>query len=117
MLLTDFLAAFRQGKELANAATWKNRTLAANALCAVLSAAVGLATFCGYRVDLDNDTLQALAGGIAALVCVVNSVMHTVTSERVGLPASLSDGNAGVYQPGRDPKPTESDFRFPGHSD
>lgn len=102
MLLGDFLSAFRAGKELANATIWKNRTLAGNALVALFSALLAIAAGFGYRIDADRETLEALAAGVAAAVAVINSIMHVVTSARVGLPAEpppIESGAAVNYRP------------------
>ena len=85
MLITDFITAFQKGKALADAHVWKNRTTAANLLTAFLGAGVSIAVAFGYRVDIDQDTLAAIAGGIAALGSVLNAVSTTVTSEKVGV--------------------------------
>jgi hypothetical protein len=97
MLIKDFFAALQHGKELTNAATWKNRTIAANSLFALLTALVGIGAALGYRLDVDSDTLQALAGGIAALFGFVNAVMHLATSARVGLPGGGQPGESTSY--------------------
>lgn len=86
-----FFTLFRQGKELTNAATWKQRTVAANLLVSVLGAALLVARGFGYGIEIDDDTIQALAGGIAAAVCLGNSVMHCISSKRAGLPARRDD--------------------------
>ena len=82
-----FFTLFRQGKALANSAAWKNRAIAANSLTAVLGAALVIGKGFGYDIHLDEQTVEALAGGIAAAVAAVNAVMHVVTSEKVGVPA------------------------------
>ena len=82
-----FLTLFKQGKSLANSAAWKNRTIAANSLTAVLGAALVIGKGFGYDVHLDEQTVEALAGGIAAAVAAVNAVMHVVTSDKVGVSA------------------------------
>jgi len=87
MKIADVIAAFRSGSELANAATWKNRTLAVNAIVALLSALLAIAAAIGYRLDVTREELEALAAGLAALVAIGNSIMHIVTSARVGLPS------------------------------
>jgi hypothetical protein len=92
MLITDIMTAFRQGKELANAETWKNRAVLLNALVAFFAAALGIAKGLGYAIDIDHDTLQNLAAGVVAAVGVFNSVMHVVTSQRVGLPPVGDNG-------------------------
>jgi hypothetical protein len=89
-----FFVVFHQGKQLANSATWKNRTIATNTLIAVLGAAVAIAKGFGYDLHLDDQTLSALGAGVVAVVGVVNSVMHVATSDKVGLPPAAGAGPA-----------------------
>lgn len=98
MLISDLLTAFHQGKELTNAATWKNRTVAINCLTAFLAAAFAIAKGFGYDLDLDPNTAQTLAEGVLAAVGVANSVVHVVTSQKIGLPPRAAS----------DPEPPES---------
>ena len=84
-----FLTLFRQGKSLANSAIWKNRTVATNAVIAVLGAAVAIAKGFGYELHLDEQTVSTLGAGVVAAVAVANSVLHVITSDKIGLP---SDG-------------------------
>ena len=81
-----FFAVFQQGKELANATTWKNRQMAAGAIAGLLGSALVIAKGFGYAIPLDQDTVEALAGGIAALYSAINVVLTTATSARVGVP-------------------------------
>lgn len=81
-----FLEAFKEGKELANAATWQNRTVAANSCVALLGTGIVLAKAFGVQIQIDQETLANLGAGIVAFVAAVNAIMHTVTSSRVGLP-------------------------------
>ena len=83
--ITNFFELFKEGKEIANAATWKSRTIATNAILALLSTVLVLAKSYGFNVSLDGETTQNLAAGIVAIVAAVNAVMHTITSARVGV--------------------------------
>ena len=87
-----FLTLFRQGKSLANSAVWKNRTVATNAVIAVLGAAVAIAKGFGYDISVDDQTVSAAGAGIAAMVCIGNSVLHVITSDKVGLPPVSAPG-------------------------
>ena len=89
-----FFTLFKQGKQLANSATWKNRTIATNTLIAVLGAMVAIAKSFGYDLHLDDQTISALGAGVVAAVGVTNSVMHVITSAKVGLPATGAAGSA-----------------------
>lgn len=102
---------FKAGEEVSNAAAWSNATAIANLLIALL--AVGAAW--GFRVDLDSNTVQALAAGVVALLTAFNAVVHTVTDHRVGVPVhsdaatnAPAGGDAGTQV-----KP-EPDIRDPG---
>lgn len=81
-----FFTVFQQGKQLANATTWKNRQMAAGAIAGVLGSALVIAKGFGYAIPLDQDTVEALAGGIAAAYSAVNVVLTAATSARVGVP-------------------------------
>ena len=89
----SFFIAFREGKELVHATTWKNRTLASNALVAFLGAAAVIAKGFGYDFNLDQETISAVGAGIAAFVTVGNSVMHVITSKKVGLSSDSESGS------------------------
>jgi hypothetical protein len=88
MLITDFFQAFKQGKQIANPATWKNASLATSALVTFLTAVVGIAKGLGYDIHLDDQTLQAAGAGIFALYGVFSAVVTVVTSTKVGLPSA-----------------------------
>lgn len=100
MLIADIFSLFRQGRELSNAATWKNRTIAINALVGVFSAVVAIAKALGFDLGLDQRTLEDAAAGVFALLCIANAVMHAVTSARAGLPSKPGPQPAEPGQPG-----------------
>jgi uncharacterized membrane protein len=93
MLINSFLNAMKEGKELANAATWKNRTIAASVITAFLSSAVSIAGGLGYDIQVDQNTLQEIGGGVTAIVALFSAVMHVVTSAKVGLPSETISGS------------------------
>ena len=82
-----FFDLFKLGKSVADPAMWKNRTLATNNLGLLLAACAVIAKGFGYDLQIDNETMQLLAGGIVAAVFVFNNVMHVITSKKVGLPS------------------------------
>jgi len=96
--IAGFLDLLKKGKEVANAETWKNRTIAANALLAFIGAIVSVAKGFGYNLAIDDATLQGVAVGIVSLGGLFNAIMHVITSARVG----LSPGGEG----GTGQKPT-----------
>ncbi len=72
----------KQGRSLANPAAWKNAQVIAN----LLSALVVLLNVLGVHFGLDSDSVNLVAGGIAALA---NAYLTTATSEKVGVPSDL----------------------------
>lgn len=104
--IPKFLELFKEGKELTNAATWKNRTVAANTLVAFLGTLLALGRAFNFSVPIDDATLANLAAGVVAMVTAVNAVMHTITSARVGL--SSNGGNSPPAEQSDDAgKPSE----------
>jgi len=76
------LEALSYGKELSNAATWKNVQILTNVLAGLLGAAAMLAP---EGVGLDNDTVYSIAAGFANAIIVFNAYLATATSKRVGV--------------------------------
>ena len=72
----------KQGQALANPAAWKNVQVLAN----LLSALIVLLNVFGIHFGLDSDSINLIAGGIAALA---NAYLTTATSEKVGVPDGL----------------------------
>ena len=95
-----FFELFKEGKEVTNAATWKNRTIATNAILALIGTTLALGKAFEFKLELDGDTLQGLAAGAVAVVTAINAVMHTITSARVGL--SSDSGSSPPDRPTAD---------------
>jgi hypothetical protein len=83
-----FFDLFKEGKELANAATWKNRTILVNVLTSLLVTLVALAKVYGYDFKMGDQTLQQIATALVVIFGAGNAVMHTITSARVGVQAN-----------------------------
>ncbi len=88
-----FFTLFQQGKQLTNSKLWKDRQNATNVLTGVLGAAFVVAGGFGYVVPVDQNTIAAAAGGIAALVGVFNAVLTTITSAKVGVQSKADSGS------------------------
>jgi hypothetical protein len=80
-----FFTLFQKGKELADAAAWKNHQIKANSVVAVLSAGLVIAAGFGFTAHIDQETLNAAGAGIVAIVSVFNAILTVVTSARVGV--------------------------------
>lgn len=86
MWLTHLFSVLRAGQELSNSETWKNRSVAINAVTALLMALAGAAKGFGYEIPMDESTAALLAGGVLGVVALYNAFMLVATSARVGLP-------------------------------
>jgi hypothetical protein len=80
-----WFTVFKKGKEITEAAKWKNRQIAGNILLSLFSAFIVIAEGYGYYIELDEQTLEALAYGIASLYAVSNAVLTAITSKKVGV--------------------------------
>lgn len=115
-MIGNALTAMQQGRILANAATWKNRTIAVNALGALLAAVLGIARAFGVDLPLDPAQIDAIALVLVTAVGLFNGWSTAATSTTVGLPdkrppdpdhrpgdESVTEWDADYRQPGRDP--------------
>jgi hypothetical protein len=82
------ISLFQQGHELANSATWKQRSIATNVVVGVIGSALMIAKGCGYDLGIDQDTVDAIGAGIAAAVTAFNTVITIITSKKAGFPAT-----------------------------
>lgn len=76
----------RRGEEVADAATWKNRTIATNGVVAFLVALVAAARSFGIDIEVSDADLSAIAAGVVVLVGLGNTIMYILTSRKIGLP-------------------------------
>lgn len=84
MNLIAAIQALRAGKELANAAAWKNRQNAINAVVGLLVFAASVANAYGLEIQLTDDLAAGIATGVWA---AVNLYLTTATTSKIGLPA------------------------------
>ena len=84
--LKTLLDLFRKGNRLTDAALWQNRAALVGVLTAFLIAVVSALRAFGFDLNLDDDTLERAAYGIAALVPIFMAVVQAITSRGVGLP-------------------------------
>lgn len=79
-----FFELFQRGKELTNAAVWKNRQIAGNAVAGLLSAGIVIGGGFDININIDQQTINAAGAGIAAIVGIANAVLTAITSKKVG---------------------------------
>jgi hypothetical protein len=82
----NFFEALKAGKELANAATWKNAQMLASALAAVIGFSLLAGKLFGLNIPITDEQIISFSGGIAAIACTLNAVVTAATSKKVGLP-------------------------------
>ena len=93
MLIGDIIDVFRKGRSVAQPELWKNMGATTAALAGIASSAMAVAAAFGYRIDIDNTAVEAIAGGIAGVLFLIQSGLHIATSEKVGLPAKAADND------------------------
>lgn len=103
MTIGNLFTALRQGYILKNPETWKNRTVAVNALMALLGVALAVAKGAGYDIPVSDEMLGAVAAGIWGIVGVFNSWSTVATTAKIGLRSSVDgvgpDRNSGSTGP------------------
>lgn len=85
MIVTDLITAMRMGKELKNKEVYKNLQTLTNILAAVLAFAVSAIKLLGYEIPITDEQVVMVAGGLASLAFVGNSVITLATSKSVGI--------------------------------
>jgi hypothetical protein len=98
--LLALFSLFRKGQAVKDPAAWKNGTIAVNSVAAFLSALYAVGVSFGVHLPAFTDeNMSVVAGSIIAVVAAINSVMHVVTSTKVGVgsvPAGVeTDNNSG----------------------
>lgn len=73
---------FRAGEAVANPVAWKQGQITVNALVALLAAVAAAAKGFGYDLQITDDQMAAIAGGVLA---AVNWVCTVVSTDKVGL--------------------------------
>jgi hypothetical protein len=79
-----FFELFQRGKELTNAAVWKNRQIASNAVAGLLSAGMVIGGGFGMDINIDQQTINVAGAGIVAIVGIANAILTAITSKKVG---------------------------------
>lgn len=87
MQIGNAITALRAGWILRNPETWKNRTIAVNAVTALLTLGLAVARAFGVELEVSDEVLGAVASGVWGAVGVFSAWSTAATSGRVGLPA------------------------------
>ena len=98
MLLTQIWQAMKAGEELENSASWKNKQATSSSIVAVIGLGITVLGYTGHKIEASNEDLMAIAGGIAVILGLCNSVATIATSKKVGLPSrAISDPNGPKF--------------------
>jgi len=84
-MITTLWKALQAGDQLKNSAGWKNRQSTTSLIAAVLGLAVLVLPYVGVKVAIDQESILAIAGGIAAVLGIINSTLTVATSKTVGI--------------------------------
>ena len=79
------LAVFQKGKAVANPEAWRSSAMTVQVLVGLLAAVLGLLRVNGYDLQVSDETLQYLAGGVAGLWFGGIGVYRVITSPDRGL--------------------------------
>ena len=90
-MIKDLFQAFRAGNELFNSVTWKNAQLRTSLLVAIISAAIGLAAFLGYPINLSAEEITSIAVAVGVIGGLLNGGTTVATTTRIGLPSKPND--------------------------
>lgn len=106
---------FRRGTEISNVERWKKHQIDGNIVGGFILALVAAAKAFGYEFPIDEASALIVGGSVVA---IVNVVLTTITSKRVGLlpekPNSTSDSEQPQKLPGGEadmPKDSKPDNR------
>jgi hypothetical protein len=76
--------AMECGKEVADPASWKNKSLTSNKIATVLAFALIVARIAGVDLPIGQETLEIGAVGLAGVLFLINNIVTLATSKKVG---------------------------------
>lgn len=105
MIVTNFFEALKPGKEIANAAAWKEAQLLLNKWGGLVVFALATARMFGIDPGLSDDQILGLLSGAAVIYCVFNGSATVVSTSKIGLRRGSDGGDnaggTGAAQPSR----------------
>lgn len=77
--------AMEAGKQVADPTSWKQAQVTVSRIVAILGLIVFGLRINGVELPMTDEQLASVAGGIAAILGVVNEVMTTVSTKKIGV--------------------------------
>ena len=77
--------ALQAGKMVSNPTAWKQGQITASVLVGLLGSIIAVLPLFGYQLDIDDVTLNSIAGGVPAVYGVFNQVATAASTDKVGI--------------------------------
>jgi hypothetical protein len=84
MKMVMFWNALRAGETLTNPTKWKDRQDTVNAVVAILGLLLWIVGKAGMPLEISENDLAVVAGGVAVVLGAVNAYLTTATTEKKG---------------------------------
>lgn len=92
-MITEMFRALHAGHELRNKEGWKNAQVTANHIAVILAAVASALAMAGINLNIHQDSLVLIAGGIAGVLGIVNSYLTVATTKSIGMPPEAGDSD------------------------
>lgn len=76
-----FWNLFKEGQSVSDPVKWKTHQVSVNQVAGIIATGIAISASFGYKLDVDSDTVLAVAGGIFALT---NWVFTIITTDKIG---------------------------------
>jgi len=91
MIIVDFWQAMKAGKVIKNPAVWKNRQVTSNKLVLLVIFSVSALQLFGVNIPLETESIKELAGGLAAILGVINTILTVATTTKVSITGKIHE--------------------------
>ena len=81
------IKALRTGSALTDPSVWKVRQNAVNAIYAFLGVVAAALPILGISLEISNEDIMLIAGGVATIGGLFNNYFTTATTTKIGLPS------------------------------
>ena len=88
MNISEIIKALKLGEEVSNPETWKNRQVTTSVIVSLLGLVIGVMKMKGINLDISDADIVMIAGGIATVLGILNSLAVFASSKKVGFKSS-----------------------------